>query len=42
MPGQFRRTDADAGQAHDLTCAESLLEGVDPEACLAKAYDAIR
>src|ERR1700716_1816036 len=29
------------GQAHDLTCAESLLEGVDPEALLGdKAYDA--
>src|SRR5712671_5777014 len=29
------------GQAHDLTCAESLLEGVDPHALLGdKAYDA--
>ena len=29
------------GQVHDLTCAEPLLEGVDPEALIAdKAYDA--
>ena len=29
------------GQAHDLTCAEPLLEGVDPEALIGdKAYDA--
>jgi len=29
------------GQAHDLTCAEALLEGVDLDALLAdKAYDA--
>jgi hypothetical protein len=28
------------GQVHDLTCAESLLEGVDPGALIAdKAYD---
>ena len=30
-----------AGQAHDLTCAEPLLEGVDPGALLGdKAFDA--
>ena len=30
-----------AGQAHDLTCAEPLLENTDPQACIAdKAYDA--
>ena len=29
------------GQAHDLACAEPLIEGADPEALLAdKAYDA--
>jgi transposase len=29
------------GQAHDLTCAEALIENADPEALLAdKAYDA--
>ena len=29
------------GQTHDLTCAEPLLEGVDPEALIGdKAYDA--
>ena len=29
------------GQAHDLACAEPLIEGVDPEALLGdKAYDA--
>ena len=29
------------GQTHDLTCAEPLLEGVDPEALISdKAYDA--
>ena len=29
------------GQVHDLTCAEPLLDGVDPEALIAdKAYDA--
>jgi transposase len=29
------------GQAHDLTCAEPLLEGVDPQALIGdKAYDA--
>jgi hypothetical protein len=28
------------GQAHDLTCAESLLEGANPDALLGdKAYD---
>jgi transposase len=30
-----------SGQAHDLTCAEALLEGADPDALLGdKAYDA--
>jgi transposase len=29
------------GQAHDLACAEPLLENTDPQACIAdKAYDA--
>ena len=29
------------GQAHDLACAEPLLENIDPQACIAdKAYDA--
>ena len=32
-----------AGQAHDLTCAEPLLEGVEPGALLGdKAFDADR
>ena len=30
-----------AGQAHDLTCAEQLIDGADPDALLGdKAYDA--